>query len=79
MVVQFLHGYKRADRRCICGRNRGEAAVTIRVWGGGGQSTRWGPHRFRAGGQNHGWPTSGQGGYITPAVWGVPTSYVYKV
>ena len=27
-----------------------------------------GPHRFRAGGQNQKWPTSGQGGYITPAV-----------
>ena len=31
-----------------------------------------GPHRFRAGGrirsdQNQKWPTSGQGGYITPA------------
>ena len=33
-----------------------------------------GPHRFRAGGQNQNWPTSGQGGYITPAVWGVPTA-----
>ena len=32
-----------------------------------------GPHRFRAGGQNHKWPTSGQGGYITPAAWGVPS------
>ena len=26
-----------------------------------------GPHRFRAGGQNQKWPTSGQGGYIAPA------------
>ena len=33
-----------------------------------------GPHRFRAGGQNQRWPTSGQGGYITRAVWGVPTA-----
>ena len=24
------------------------------------------PHRFKAGGQNQKWPTSGQGGYITP-------------
>ena len=33
-----------------------------------------GPHRFRAGGQNQNWPTSGQGGYITPAAWGVPSA-----
>ena len=32
------------------------------------------PHRFRAGGQNQRWPTSGQGGYITPAASGVPTA-----
>ena len=31
-----------------------------------------GPHRFRAGGQNQKWPTSGQDGYITPAAWGSP-------
>ena len=31
-----------------------------------------GPHRFRAGGQIQKWPTSGQGGYITPTAWGVP-------
>ena len=31
-----------------------------------------GPHRFKAGGQNQNWPTSGQGGYITPAAWGSP-------
>ena len=31
-----------------------------------------GPHRFRSGGQNQKWPTSGQGGYITPAAWGSP-------
>ena len=33
-----------------------------------------GRQRFRAGGQNQKWPTSGQGGYITPAAWGVPTA-----
>ena len=33
-----------------------------------------GPHRFRAGGQNQKWPTSGPGGYITPAALGVPTA-----
>ena len=33
-----------------------------------------GPHHFKAGGQNQKWPTSGQGGYITPAAWGVPTA-----
>ena len=33
-----------------------------------------GPHRFRAGEQNQRWPTSGQGGYMTPAAWGVPTA-----
>ena len=32
------------------------------------------PHRFRAGGQNHKWPTSGQNGYLTPAVSGIPTA-----
>ena len=31
-----------------------------------------GPHRFRAGGQNQKWPTSGPGGYITLAAWGSP-------
>ena len=30
------------------------------------------PHRFRAGGQNQKWPTSGQSGYLTPAVSGNP-------
>ena len=29
---------------------------------------------LQSGGQNQKWPTSGQGGYITPAVWGVPTA-----
>ena len=28
---------------------------------------------LQSGGQNRRWPTSGQGGYITPAVWGFPT------
>ena len=35
-----------------------------------------GPHRFKAGGQNQRWPTSGPGGYITLASWGVPTAVV---
>ena len=25
-------------------------------------------------GQNQKWPTSGQGGYVTPAIWGIPTA-----
>ena len=29
---------------------------------------------LQSGWQNHRWPTSGQGGYITPAAWGVPTT-----
>ena len=32
------------------------------------------PHRFRAGGQNQKWPTCRQGGYVTPAVSGIPTA-----
>ena len=32
------------------------------------------PHRFRAGGGDHKWPTSGQSGYVTPAVSGIPTA-----
>ena len=32
------------------------------------------PHRFRAGGQNQKWPICGQGGYVTPAVSGIPTA-----
>ena len=32
------------------------------------------PHRCRAGGQNQKWPTSGQNGYLTPAVSGIPTA-----
>ena len=33
-----------------------------------------GPHRFTAGGQQQGWPTSEQIGYIISTVWGVPSS-----
>ena len=33
-----------------------------------------GSPRLRSGGQNWRWPTSGQGGYITPAAQGVPTA-----
>ena len=33
------------------------------------------PHRFRAGGQNQKWPTSGPGGSLTPAALGVPTAH----
>ena len=32
------------------------------------------PHRLRAGGQNHKWPTCGQNGYVTLAVSGIPTA-----
>ena len=32
------------------------------------------PHRFRAGGKIRSRPTSGQGGYITPAALGIPTA-----
>ena len=32
------------------------------------------PHRFRAEGKNQKWPTSGQGGYITPAASGGPNA-----
>ena len=32
------------------------------------------PHRFRAGGYNQKWPTSGRIGYLTPAVSGIPTA-----
>ena len=28
---------------------------------------------LQSGGQNHRWPTIGQGGYTTPAIWAVPT------
>ena len=56
--------------------------------GGGGQSdvahlwAKWirhpcrlgDPHCFRAGGPNQKWPTRGQGGYVTPAISGIPTA-----
>ena len=29
---------------------------------------------LKSAGRNQKWPTSGQGGYITPAAWGVPTT-----
>ena len=32
------------------------------------------PHRCRAGGGDQKWPTSGQSGYVTPAVSGIPTT-----
>ena len=32
------------------------------------------PHRCKSGGQNQKWPTSGQNGYLTPAVSGIPAS-----
>ena len=32
------------------------------------------PHRFKAGGQNQKWPTTGHSGYITPAASGIPTA-----
>ena len=32
------------------------------------------PHRCRAGRQNQKWPTCGQGGYVAPAVTGIPTA-----
>ena len=33
-----------------------------------------GSPRLQSGGLNQRWPTSGQGGYLTPAAWGVPTA-----
>ena len=32
------------------------------------------PLQSGGGGQNQRWSASGQGGYITPAAWGVPTA-----
>ena len=29
---------------------------------------------LQSGGQNQKWPTCGQGGYITPAAWGIPSA-----
>ena len=34
----------------------------------------WGSAPLQIGGKNQRWPPSGQGGYITPAAWGVPTA-----
>ena len=34
---------------------------------------RLGSPPLQSGRQNQKWPTRGQGGYITPAAWGVPT------
>ena len=34
----------------------------------------WGSPPLQSGGQNQKWPTSGQGGYITPAASGIPTA-----
>ena len=34
----------------------------------------WGPLALPSGSQNLRWPRSGQGGYITPPAWGVPTA-----
>ena len=36
---------------------------------------RGGSPPLQSGGQNQWWPTSGQGGYITPATWGVPQGF----
>ena len=38
-----------------------------------GGNGKWSPP-LQSGRQNQRWPTSGQGGYITPAAWGVPTA-----
>ena len=35
-------------------------------------------HRFRAWGQNQKWPKSGQNGYLTPAVSGIPTASAHE-
>ena len=35
---------------------------------------RWGSPPLQSGGQNQKWPTSGQSGYLTPAVSGIPTA-----
>ena len=51
---------------------RGAASEVAHKW------ARWlhkpcrlgGPHRLGAGGQHQRWPTSGQGGYISPVAWG---------
>ena len=57
---------ERGDR-IRSGPQVGKVATSALPPGGGGG-------RFRAGGQNQKWPTSGQGGYITPAALGFPTA-----
>ena len=55
---------------------RGEQSQVAHKW------ARWlhnpccpgGPHRFREEGTIRAGPSSGQGGYMTPAAWGVPTA-----
>ena len=69
---------------CLGAVGGGTLATHYRtVWGNGQRSTSCTlPHCLGAmrsgtpatGGQNQRWPTSGQGGYITPAAWGVPTA-----
>ena len=66
----------RADWGVRTASQRGAGTKVAHKW------ARWlhdpcrmgGPHRFTARGQNQKWPTSGQGGYITPAAWGVTTT-----
>ena len=84
---RFLRACLGAIRRALLGGHRFKREGQKKK-GGGTKSevahkwVRWlhnpcrlgGPHRFRAGGQNQKWPTSGQGGYITPTAWGVPTT-----
>ena len=59
------HGYK-AGGRIRSGPQVGKVA-TLPVPHGGSPL-------LQSGGRNQRWPTSGQGGYITPAAWGVPTA-----
>ena len=40
----------------------------------GGHHCKHKGQKKKRGGQNQRWPTSGQGGYITRAAWGVPTA-----
>ena len=52
-----------------------ESSLTLQV---GKMATSPLPYRgsppLQSGGQNQKWPTSGQSGYLTPAVWGIPTA-----
>ena len=65
----YLHGVPTASQR-------GAQSQVAQKW------ARWlhnrpppgGPPPLHSGGQNHRWPTSGQGGYIAPTAWGVPTA-----